>query len=173
MRWVADHRVRKVGGLWSVDTCKHALCGLVCFSCNETIVFGIIGNETLVSGQSRPRFPPSISSLAHLITFGRDHRYIDILAMRGKLHTAQKSLIDACSRYPALRVPEYIEMSKVSRSDLFLWGLNGWCSMLTAMGSDRRSPRNKDGGKSMRRMCDRRRVFCGSEKWNWNGHSLV
>jgi len=51
--------------------------------------------------------------------------------------------------------------------------LDEWCLMLTAMGSDRRSPRNKDGGKSMRRMCDRRRVFCGSEKWNWNGHSLV
>lgn len=42
-------------------------------------------------------------------------RYVDLLAMRGILHTAQKSLIDTCKKHADLKVSDYIKMSKVSR----------------------------------------------------------
>jgi len=46
----------------------------------------------------------------------RTARYVDLLAMRGTLHTAQKSLIDTCKKHADLKVPQYVEMSKVSRT---------------------------------------------------------
>jgi hypothetical protein len=64
---------------------------------------------------SRLCFSTTNLALAHFPSFILLIRYIDLLTMRGELHTAQKSLIDVCSRYSALKVPEYIEMSRVSR----------------------------------------------------------